>query len=74
LETLDVSHLRSGINFRELNATPRRAPLTEREKADKWDDLLQRSEQAGGTLHLGASGQLESDNLRFSSCSEVSRS
>ena len=74
LETLDVSHLHSGINFRELSATPRRAPLTEHEKAEKWDDLLLRSEQAGGTLHLGASGQLESDNLRFSSYSEVSRS
>ncbi|OAX38533.1 hypothetical protein K503DRAFT_153461 [Rhizopogon vinicolor AM-OR11-026] len=71
-ETLDVSHLRSGINFRALNAAPRRVPLTEREKAEIWDDLLQRSAQAGGTLHLGSSGQLESDNLRFSSCSEVS--
>ncbi|OJA09826.1 hypothetical protein AZE42_07752 [Rhizopogon vesiculosus] len=71
-ETLDVSHLRSGINFRALNAAPRRVPLTEREKAEIWDDLMQRSAQAGGTLHLGSSGQLESDNLRFSNCSEVS--
>ena len=69
----DSSHIRSGINFRELSATPRRAPLTEREKAEIWDDLLERSAQAGGTLHFGASGQLESDNLRYSSCSEVSR-
>lgn len=73
-EMLVASNMRSGINFRELNATPRRAPLTEREKAEIWDDLLERSAQAGGTLHLGASGQLESDNLRYSSCSEVSRS
>ncbi|KAG2136411.1 hypothetical protein DEU56DRAFT_362282 [Suillus clintonianus] len=63
------SQLRSAINYRELNA-PRRPPLTEREKAEIWDDLLERSALAGGTLHLGGSGELESDNLRFSSCSE----
>lgn len=65
------SQLRSAINYRELNA-PRRPPLTEREKADIWDDLIERSEQAGGTLHLGGSGELESDNLRFSGYSELS--
>jgi hypothetical protein len=73
-EVLDISHLRSGINFRELNAAARCAPLTEQEKAEIWNDLLARSAQAGGTLHLGGSGQLESDNLRYSNCSEVSRS
>ncbi|KAG0698090.1 hypothetical protein DFH29DRAFT_122231 [Suillus ampliporus] len=66
-----VSQLRSAINYRELDA-PRRPPLTERQKADIWDDLLERSAQAGGTLHLGNSGELESDNLRFSNYSELS--
>ncbi|KAG1841221.1 hypothetical protein DFJ58DRAFT_76279 [Suillus subalutaceus] len=65
------SQLRSAVNYRELNA-PRRPPLTEREKADIWDDLLERSAQAGGTLHIGGSGELESDNLRFSGYSELS--
>jgi hypothetical protein len=64
------SQLRSAVNYRELNA-PRRPPLTEREKADIWNDLLERSAQAGGTLHLGG-GELESDNLRFSTYSELS--
>ncbi|KAJ7735000.1 hypothetical protein B0H16DRAFT_134993 [Mycena metata] len=45
--------------------------LTEKEKADRWDDLLQRSDRAGGTIHLGTSEQLPSDNvsLRFSTTS-----
>lgn len=57
-------HIRSAVNYRELDA-PRRPPLTEREKVEIWDDLLERSEQAGGTLHLDGSGELESDNLSF---------
>lgn len=65
------SQLRSAVNYRELNA-PRRPPLTEREKAEIWNDLIERSEQAGGTLHLGGDGELESDNLRFSGYSELS--
>lgn len=64
-------HLRSAVNYRELDA-PRRPPLTEREKAEIWDDLLERSAQAGGTLHLDGSGELESDNLSFSGCAELS--
>ncbi|KAG2136080.1 uncharacterized protein EDB93DRAFT_1169873 [Suillus bovinus] len=66
------SQLRSAVNYRELN-TPRRPPLTECEKAKIWDDLLERSAQAGGTLHLGGGAELESDNLRFSGYSELSR-
>jgi hypothetical protein len=42
--------------------------LTEQEKAERWDDLMERSARAGGTLHLGAGGGedgLSSDMLRF---------
>ncbi|KIK92600.1 hypothetical protein PAXRUDRAFT_146977 [Paxillus rubicundulus Ve08.2h10] len=66
----DHSHERSQLTFRELDA-PRRPPLSEREKADIWDDLLARSDKAGGTLHLGV-GELMSDNMRFSGYSETS--
>lgn len=66
--SLEQSSVRAQMTFRELSA-PRKPPLTEKEKADIWDDLLARSEQAGGTLHIGV-GELMSDNLRHSSCSE----
>lgn len=39
--------------------------LTEKEKMDKWDELLDRSERAGGTLHVGLGGLL-SDSMRDS--------
>ncbi|KAG1752285.1 uncharacterized protein EDB91DRAFT_1101563 [Suillus paluster] len=66
-----TSQSRSPINYRALNA-PRKPPLTEREKAEIWDNLLERSDLAGGTLHIGGgSGELESDHLRFSGYSEV---
>lgn len=58
-----ASHFRSPLRFREIDSP--RVQLSEREKAAKWDDLLMRSEQAGGTLHLGDTG-LMSDNVRFS--------
>lgn len=55
------------ITFRELGSAGGQA-LTSQEKEDKWDDLLERSARAGGTLHLGAgSSLLASDNIRFSS-------
>ncbi|KAJ3881493.1 hypothetical protein F5051DRAFT_106596 [Lentinula edodes] len=42
-------------------------PLSAKEKDDKWDDLLERSKRAGGTLHLnGGLDGLDSDRLRFS--------
>ena len=44
---------RSPLTFRELDSP--RQKLTEKEKADKWEDLLARSARAGGTLHLGES-------------------
>jgi hypothetical protein len=34
---------------------------SEREKAAKWDDLLERSDRAGGTLHLDGGSRLLSD-------------
>ncbi|KAJ3788751.1 hypothetical protein GGU10DRAFT_92343 [Lentinula aff. detonsa] len=41
--------------------------LSDKEKDDKWDDLLERSKRAGGTLHLnGGSDGLASDKLGFS--------
>ena len=57
-------HHRSPLRFREMDASPR-VHLSEKEKAAKWDDLLMRSEQAGGTLRVGESG-LMSDSIRFS--------
>jgi len=65
------------LTFRELGTTQRPA-WTSQEKEDKWHDLLERSAQAGGTLHLDAGDtQLASDNIRFSLStfnSETSRS
>jgi hypothetical protein len=65
------------LTFRELGSTQRSA-WTSQEKEDKWHDLLERSAQAGGTLHLDAGDtQLASDNIRFSLStfsSETSRS
>ncbi|KAM5544218.1 hypothetical protein V8D89_001878 [Ganoderma adspersum] len=56
-----VSQMRSPLTFREIES-PRRV-LTEQEKADKWEDLLERSARAGGTLHLGqAESKLMSDD------------
>ncbi|KZT25219.1 hypothetical protein NEOLEDRAFT_1178633 [Neolentinus lepideus HHB14362 ss-1] len=60
---------RSGFMFREFGATPKQQ-WTEKEKAEKWDDLLERSARAGGTLHIGGEG-LMSDNVRFSQYSEL---
>ena len=55
------------FTFRELGSAQGQA-LTSQEKEDKWDDLLERSARAGGTLHLGTgSSLLPSDNIRFSS-------
>ncbi|KAA1468973.1 hypothetical protein DENSPDRAFT_551261 [Dentipellis sp. KUC8613] len=56
------------LTFREIDASPRQT-LSEQEKNRKWEDLLERSARAGGTLHLGDGG-LMSDNLRFSNYSE----
>jgi dsDNA-binding SOS-regulon protein len=50
-----------------------RKVLTEKEKADKWDDLLEMSDRAGGTIHIG-NAQLLSDSLRFSDYSTLTTS
>lgn len=62
---------RSPVAFRELES-PRHA-WSEKEKAAKWDDLLERSERAGGTLHVGGDlgSGLMSDKLRLSVCSDI---
>ncbi len=59
------------MRFREMESTGIRMPLSEEEKRAKWDDLLMKSDQAGGTLHIGESG-LMSDNVRFSEYSMYS--
>ena len=59
------------MRFREIEPAAIRMPLTEEEKRAKWDDLLMRSDEAGGTLHIGESG-LMSDNVRFSAYSQYS--
>lgn len=64
------SHTSTQLTFRELDA-PRRAPLSEREKADIWNDLLARSDKAGGTLHINGAAELMSDSMRFSTHSEI---
>ncbi|KXN84694.1 hypothetical protein AN958_12213 [Leucoagaricus sp. SymC.cos] len=65
------------MTFRELDsADKRQAPrLTEQEKADRWNALLEKSEAAGGTLHFaGGDDKLPSDELRFSrTLSELAR-
>jgi len=54
------------MTFREI--TEQKQAWSEKEKADKWDDLLERSDNAGGTLHLtGSVDVLPSDELRYSS-------
>ncbi|KAG6840711.1 hypothetical protein C0991_004854 [Blastosporella zonata] len=64
------------VMFRELGRANLGIRLTEQEKAARWDDLLERSAQAGGTLHLNFGARtgedgLKSDRLRFSDISEL---
>lgn len=66
----DSSHARTAVTFRELGPA-RRPPLSEREKVDIWNDLLDRSDKAGGTLHINGAAELMSDNIRFSTHSEI---
>ncbi|KAJ7483620.1 hypothetical protein FB451DRAFT_1235163 [Mycena latifolia] len=50
------------LTFRDMSEKAGHA-LTEKEKAARWDDLLERSERAGGTIHLGTSEELASDQV-----------
>ncbi|KAJ3775587.1 hypothetical protein FB446DRAFT_724721 [Lentinula raphanica] len=52
----------------EVSHQPRNfVALSDKEKDDKWDDLLERSKRAGGTLHLnGGLDGLASDRMGFS--------
>lgn len=67
LRPLAESGMEGSATFRELGSARGQA-WTSQEKEDKWDDLLERSARAGGTLHLGVgSTHLASDDIRFSS-------
>ena len=69
-------HSGSPLKFRELGSGEGgkdRKVLTEKEKADRWDDLLERSDRAGGTIHIGNT-RLLSDSLRFSDYSTLTAS
>ena len=67
-------HSRSPLRFREMRSGEEggkdKKALTEKEKADRWHDLLERSDRAGGTIHIGNS-KLPSDSLRFSDYSTL---
>ena len=66
------SSARSPLTFRELSSSPSaRTPLTEQEKADIWDNLLERSDRGGGTIHFGGQG-LISDEMRLAGESRLS--
>ena len=53
--------LQNAIRFRELKDAFK-TNWTDQQKNDKWNDLLDRSEKAGGTLYMGLGGLL-SDRL-----------
>ncbi|KZT59832.1 hypothetical protein CALCODRAFT_165635 [Calocera cornea HHB12733] len=42
------------VAFRTIRSGSNKAPLTERQKTELWDELLRRSDEAGGTLLLRA--------------------
>lgn len=67
-------HSRSPLRFREMGGEEGegkdRKVWTEKEKADKWHDLLEMSDRAGGTIHIG-NAKLPSDSLRFSDYSTL---
>jgi len=72
------SHSRSPLlKFREMGGEEGgkkdKKALTEKEKVDKWDDLLEQSDRAGGTIHIGNT-KLPSDSLRFSDYSTLTLS
>ncbi|KDQ27103.1 hypothetical protein PLEOSDRAFT_1077835 [Pleurotus ostreatus PC15] len=48
--------------YKNMSAAQKSPMLTDKEKDDKWNDLLERSARAGGTLHIGGA-ELLSDRL-----------
>jgi hypothetical protein len=69
-------HSRPPLKFREMGSgegAKDRGAWTEKEKAERWDDLLEESDRAGGTIHLGNT-ELPSDSLRFSDYSTLTTS
>ncbi|KZP01770.1 hypothetical protein CALVIDRAFT_594453 [Calocera viscosa TUFC12733] len=48
------AHSPPAVAFRTIRSASNKTPLTERQKADMWDELLRRSDEAGGTLQLRA--------------------
>lgn len=66
-------HSSSPLRFREIGsagAGEEKKVLTEKEKVDRWEDLLEKSDRAGGTIHIGGA-KLASDSLRFSDYSTL---
>ncbi|KAF7968200.1 hypothetical protein HWV62_31621 [Athelia sp. TMB] len=63
--TRSPSATRSPLTFRKLDTEVKPA-LTAQEKADIWDNLLEKSERAGGTLHIGGQ-ELISDRMKMES-------
>ena len=58
--------------FANLGTSPSpRTPLTAEEKAEIWDDLLERSDRAGGTIHLWGQEPLMSE-MRLAAESRLS--
>jgi len=69
-------HSRSPLRSGERESGEReidRKVWTEKEKADRWDDLLEKSDKAGGTIRIG-NAKLLSDSLRFSDYSTMTLS
>ena len=60
----------SAVTFRDIAKFEPGAVLSEKEKVDKWNDLLDRSDRAGGTLHVGLGGLL-SDSIRDSALEPI---
>jgi len=63
-----LSPLDGTATFYDINKAARTV-LTEKQKQDRWNDLLFKSEKAGGTLHVGVGGLL-SDRIRDSQYSD----
>jgi len=61
----------SSVAFRDMSE-PWKHTWTDKEKLEKWDDLLKRSEKAGGTIHVDI-GELSLDNVRDSMVTESIR-